>query len=402
MAARPNHRDDRSLTQGLGRALALAGVALSVMRCGAGDGGAPPAPLGASGGMTGGVGGGMTGGVGGGMTGGVGGMTGGVGGGMTGGVGGGMTGGVGGASGTGGGAGGEVTGGAGGGTSGGAPGRDELSPAFRGWLDAHGYGADDFARDSLVGGAFGGCESLSDLPQREPVVFVHGNSDRAHGGPMHGFAAARDHLLANGYRPCELYATTWGPADASQAAQQDHARLNVLRVRRFLDAVLAYTGAPRVDVVAHSMGVTLARLAVQGGQADDQSGAYEVGAPLSQRIDAFIGIAGANRGLTACYSAPSAPTCGKVAGLYPGTAAGTIVSGRSKLLDTLDAAPHDEGARVHTIWSPADEVIGFGGIVWGAPTSKIAGEDADHELPGLKHLELKDETVGLQLTLLGP
>ncbi len=303
-----------------------------------------------------------------------------------------------------GGAGGAAAGGAAAGGSGGSPaspGEDALSPDFRAWLDGHGYAAEDFARDALPGGAFGGCD-VGGAPTREPVVLVHGNSDRALGGPAHGFTATRDHLLLHGYRPCELYATTWGPADASQASSQDHARATVLRVRRFVEAVLGYTGAARVDVIAHSMGVTLARLAIQGGPAADAAGAYEVGPGLGARVDAFIGIAGANRGLTACFSSSSLPTCGKIAGLYPGALVGVAVTGRSKLLDTLDASPHDEGARVHSIWSPDDELIGFGGVVWGQPTSRIPAADADHQLPGLGHLALKDETVELQRALLEP
>ena len=41
----------------------------------------------------------------------------------------------------------------------------------------------------------------------------------------------------------------------------------VLQIRRFIDAVLEYTEAPEIDIIAHSMGVAYSRRAVKGGWA---------------------------------------------------------------------------------------------------------------------------------------
>jgi hypothetical protein len=63
------------------------------------------------------------------------------------------------------------------------------------------------------------------------------------------------------------------------------------------------------------------------------------------------------------------------------------------------------GARVWSIWSSADDVVGFGGLVWGTYTSRIPGQDGerDMESPGLSHLELRDDTTAEQLDILaGP
>lgn len=38
-----------------------------------------------------------------------------------------------------------------------------------------------------------------------------------------------------------------------------------------MEAVLAYTGAPRVNIIGHSMGVSLGRKVIKGGPALDHS-----------------------------------------------------------------------------------------------------------------------------------
>jgi triacylglycerol lipase len=65
------------------------------------------------------------------------------------------------------------------------------------------------------------------------------------------------------------------------------------------------------------MGVTLARKAIKGGSASDDlaGGVYNLGAPLSAKVNVFIGIAGANEGLVDCYSSPELPTCGYTNGI---------------------------------------------------------------------------------------
>ena len=83
----------------------------------------------------------------------------------------------------------------------------------------------------------------------------------------------------------------------------------------FIVDVLDYTGASQVDVVAHSMGVTVSLEAVQY---------YD----LYPEVRRFVGIGGAMRGLTSCYSVgyanAAATTCGSenwwtssIFGFYP-------------------------------------------------------------------------------------
>ena len=48
------------------------------------------------------------------------------------------------------------------------------------------------------------------------------------------------------------------------------------------------------------MGVTLARRAVKGGRVENSLDSFEVGSPLTHRIDTFLAIAGMNSGSLVC------------------------------------------------------------------------------------------------------
>lgn len=276
-----------------------------------------------------------------------------------------------------------------------------LSADFQAWLKQQGI-SNDFVRADVQGGSFGGKTDAAPEAKRTPVVFIHGNSDSAlgTGGTFNGFAASRSHLLANGYSQAELYGTTWGPASVMQAANQRHDAINLLQVRRFIEAVLSYTGKDKVSVVSHSMGVTLARRAILGGTFTDPSTGktVDLGPPLGGRIEVFIGIAGANRGLVAGLSPAAAfiPTISPRGGLFPGYPTPFGVRGQSDTLQALAQAEHYEGERVYSIWSPTDEVIGFGNIVYGAPTSRIPGQDGECRVVA-SHMGTKNTTLQQQL-----
>lgn len=282
-----------------------------------------------------------------------------------------------------------------------------LTSHFRTWLSNNGYGGYDFARTDLYNGSYGGKASDADGITRQPVIFVHGNSDRALGdgtSSLTGWRASIDYFEGQGYRARELYATTWGPASSYYSSQQYHSRAHVLRTRRFIEAVLAYTGAAKVDVIGHSMGVTLARKAIKGGWAHDAAdgGDYYVGGSLTSRVDTFVGIAGANRGLVACYnSGPTTPTCGSTNGFYPGWWNGYGVSGRSAFLQELYDGSAYEGAYRYSLFSTEDPVIGYGNVVWYEYTSRIPGQTGERIFTssGYGHNDSKDRTGYYQLRM---
>ncbi|WP_375769667.1 lipase family protein [Archangium gephyra] len=279
---------------------------------------------------------------------------------------------------------------------------------FRTWLTNNGYEpAYNLVRADLVGGSYGGKASSTDTVVNQPVIFIHGNSDKAIGtgtSGQSGWNASIEYFQSQGYKPSELYATTWGPADASLSAYQYHSKTNVMKVRKFIEAVKAYTGAAKVDIVAHSMGVTLARKAVLGGYATDslEGGQYYIGAPLTSSVDTFVGIAGANLGLVSCYqTGPGTPTCGSTNGLYPGYWNGIGVSGRSAYLNNLLASSGYEGAYRYTIWSTADEIIGYDNLVYGSYTSRIPGQTGEKVYSAYPygHFNSKDLTQNVQFNM---
>jgi triacylglycerol lipase len=279
---------------------------------------------------------------------------------------------------------------------------------FRQWLQANGYEPQyNLIRADLVGGSYGGRASSTDTVVNQPVIFIHGNSDKAIGtgtAGQSGWNASIEYFQSRGYKTSELYATTWGPASASMSAYQYHSKTNVMKVRKLIEAVKAYTGATKVDIIAHSMGVTLARKAILGGYATDslEGGQYYIGPPLTASVDTFVGIAGANRGLTSCYqTGGSTPTCAATNGLYPGWWNGVGVSGRSAFLNDLAATSRYEGAYRYSIHSTADEVIGYGGVVYYEYTSRIPGQTGEKMYSSYPygHFNVKDLTGAVQYSM---
>jgi triacylglycerol lipase len=268
-----------------------------------------------------------------------------------------------------------------------------FSPHFRQWLAGEGYSS-TWARDDLSGGSFGGFTGTTpeELTHR-PVIFVHGNGDRALGGPLGGWQKLRTYLVEEkGYGSAELYATTWGPADPDLAADQHHGAEWVIDLRLFIEAVVKYTSATQVDIIAHSMGVTLARKAILGGTLVDQP-TKNLGPALTKDVFNFVAIAGANQGLVNCYPASSLyHVCNSKTGFFPGTWSATGVIGLASYLVDLNAQSGYEGQCRYDISSPIDEVIGYGGVVWGKSTAKLPAASQSFSFT-LSHLGQRDETV---------
>jgi triacylglycerol lipase len=274
----------------------------------------------------------------------------------------------------------------------------QLTTDFQTWLNANGYSAYDFNRG---GNSYGGKSSASETVVNQPVIFVHGNSDAALGAGVGatGWTSSINYFASQGYKTSEMYATTWGDANPLLSGNQYHSKPNLQKIRAFIQAVKAYTGATKVDIVTHSMGVTLTRKAILGGAANDAAngGSYNLGASLTSSVDTFVGIAGANWGLVSCYqTGGTTPTCAATNGLYPGYSAWSPYPlGLSNILYNLNSSgSHYEGGFVYSIWSTADEVIGYGDVVYGRYTSQIPGQNGEKRFGAYPygHINSKDLT----------
>lgn len=278
-----------------------------------------------------------------------------------------------------------------------------LTPHFSQWLKDNGYGQYKFERSDLVGGSYGGKASDSDVLKNKPIIFFHGNSDIAVGtqGLFTGFTKPIQYFLSKGYSKSELYITTWGTGIQLLASQQTHSKDYVTYLRKFTEAVLAYTGAEKFNAIGHSMGVTLGRRVIKGGDVKGDPTPYNVGPSLAGRVDTFIGIAGACYGLINCVLMPLAfPTCNKVNGFYPGDALGT--GGLSTYLKELNDDPTKEGDHVYALFSTSDDLIGYGDIVYGRYTSVWPTVDESKTFSFLIscHMKLRDETASTQYNLI--
>jgi triacylglycerol lipase len=276
----------------------------------------------------------------------------------------------------------------------------QLTSNFQTWLNANGYGSYNFARTDLgANGSYGGKANAGDTVVNQPVIFIHGNSDSALGqsSSATGWNASINYFLSQGYKTSEIYATTWGDANPLLSAYQYHSKTNLQRIRAFIQAVKAYTGATKVDIVTHSMGVTLTRKAILGGSGNDAAngGSYNLGSPITSSVDTFVGISGANQGLVSCYqTGGTTPTCANTNGLYPGYLYFGFVLGVSNILTSMNASTHYEGAFTYSIWSMVDEVIGYGDVVYGQYTSRIPSQNGEVVFGSVPygHINSKDLT----------
>lgn len=142
-------------------------------------------------------------------------------------------------------------------------------------------------------GGFGG-ESKGKKLVHNPVILVHGQGydheswDVATEVPP-GTLNVRKFLRSKGYTDQEIWGVSYnGDACMNTVTCGTDSESNNQDVFNFIQAVRAYTGVEKVDVVAHSLGVTVVRKSVR------------VHPELLDQIEDMVLIAGANHGTTSC------------------------------------------------------------------------------------------------------
>jgi pimeloyl-ACP methyl ester carboxylesterase len=138
--------------------------------------------------------------------------------------------------------------------------------------------------------------------QRTPVVFVHGNNDTPFATACNPYGRIHEiaqHLADHGYAMSELWGIGYQGdqcdllADQTLRAGPAHTTAaNVADLRRFVQAVLRYTGAREVDIVGHSLGVVLAREWLRQDK------------HAEHRVRRIVAIDGANHGIINCSPSP--------------------------------------------------------------------------------------------------
>jgi pimeloyl-ACP methyl ester carboxylesterase len=137
---------------------------------------------------------------------------------------------------------------------------------------------------------------------RTPVIFLHGNNDTPFPTACSPFGNARafaQHLADNGWAVQELWGLGYqgdqcdlGSSQTFRSRIAHTNQANVPDLRRFVRAVLASTGASQVDIVAHSLGVTLAREWMRQDRAYGQ-------------VRRLVAVDGPNHGIINCSPDPA-------------------------------------------------------------------------------------------------
>jgi len=127
--------------------------------------------------------------------------------------------------------------------------------------------------------------------RHHPVIFVHGNTGDADDWDEPARSVRRRFLDA-GYSLQELWALSYNGKTTKESPPALQCRTdnetNIPDLAAFVKAVQAYTGATKLDLVAHSLGVTVARAMLSTHP------------EFTQAIEDFVAIAGANHGTTVC------------------------------------------------------------------------------------------------------
>jgi pimeloyl-ACP methyl ester carboxylesterase len=141
---------------------------------------------------------------------------------------------------------------------------------------------------------------------KAPVILIHGNAGSADiAGDKWNMSQLRERLVSNGYPRDLIWALSYLGTSPSEQARFDDGGFgpqpprphtnNVNEVREFIDNVCEYLDVDFVDIIAHSLGCTLAYSVFRGLS---KQGTFDDELKRWNRVGTFVALAGAFRGLT--------------------------------------------------------------------------------------------------------
>ncbi|KAI6197364.1 RBR-type E3 ubiquitin transferase [Aphelenchoides besseyi] len=158
----------------------------------------------------------------------------------------------------------------------------------------------------------------------------------------------------HGYTNAELYGTTYGlPAGLFSVTWG----LRCQFTRTLIKAVAEFTNS-KVNVIAYSMGGPISRKAILGGKCVDTD--EDLGPPLTNIVDVYLGVAGAMNGALAC-KIPNVGSCSLQSGM----------NCHSTYIKDINKQSRYEGAKVYVLQSLTDQVVGY--RLCGKHASEIEG-----------------------------
>lgn len=228
-------------------------------------------------------------------------------------------------------------------------------------------------------GSFGGKMSPSEPVKRRPVIFVHGVTAQSV-----IFVDHRKYFQSKGYLSGEMYATSYG--DGGKTGPLDVAvSCNFSKlIRRLIVAVHNYTGS-EVDLIVWSMGSPVSRKAILGGKCIESNDT--LGPPLTEIVDTFVAVGGANYGIQNCPAHHNA--CNPVNSLKCD----------SKLMKELNSQrSRFEGRNSYALYSYSDGIIGQN--CCGKVCGRLRKATESRKLEGLNHITIFSRTVDVQYKLM--
>lgn len=203
------------------------------------------------------------------------------------------------------------------------------------------------------------------------VVLVHGNT-----GKPSDWDETYNKLKSKGYSSSQIFRPNWGSKTCPTC--NNHSGSEETPVKNAINDAISSSCTGKIDVIGHSMGVTLAAQQI-----------IKLG--KSSKVDAFVGIAGAYRGLMSC-------------GVYPwnvwnSTCGSNGLSVSSPFLDWLYGKKI--ASRVYSIKSWVDQIVCATGscLVYGVHSSQIKNENASYTY-SYGHFGLQSYTSSKQYDLI--